>query len=421
MSTGNQTLGREKTILLFETSVSPANRRAYDGVYRYAKAVRWNVRAIEYSLAADKRMHGRSGKSPAVAEVLDLWDPDGIIVECAGRPPRLPLKAFGKLPLVLLDCPSSVGKGLTGVCTDSASVVQAAARELLSRGMTDFAYLPYAEDTVWSRDRGRAFAALVRKSGFAFHPLSVPRRATNAVRLVEGLMKQVGELPRPCGIFAANDEMARAVVSACEKTGLDVPNDIAVVGVDNDEPICENAPISLSSVRIDFEALGFAAARLLDERMSGRRRKPALEAVESAEVVRRASSRRLPGADVRAARAIEYIRCNACKGITAPDVVREMGCSRRLADLRFFEATGHTILDEIHAVRIECVKELLLKPERKASAIPGLCGYNSLADLCRDFRKRTGQTLHGWREERRLALARSQVIAGSVKRFLPEL
>jgi len=393
-------LGREKMILLFEASVTPANRRAYDGVYRYAKEAHWNVRAIEYSLAADKRTHRSSGSQPsAIAEILDLWNPDGIIVECAGRPPHLSLEAFGKLPLVLLDShPSFSEKGLPSVYTDAVSVAKAAMRELLPRGVADFAYLPYSEDTVWSRNRGEAFATLVRQNGLAFHPLAVPKRPLNAVRLVEFLVPQVTALPYPCGVFAANDEMARAVVSACEKAGLNVPNDIAVVGVDNDESICENAVISLSSVRVDFDGLGYAAAELLAARMSDRRRKLASVAVESAEVVRRSSSSRLPNVDVRVMRALEYIRRNACGGITPPDVVREMGCSRRLADLRFTEAMGHTILDEIHAVRIERVKELLRKPGQETSAIPALCGYGSLADLCRDFKKRTGQTLHGWRD-----------------------
>lgn len=220
-----------------------------------------------------------------------------------------------KLTLVLLDSHPSVSeKGLSSVYTDAVSVAKAAMRELLPRGLADFAYLPYSEDTVWSRNRGEAFATLVWQNGLAFHPLAVPKRQLNAVRLVEFLVPQVTALPYPCGVFAANDEMARAVVSACEKAGLNVPNDIAVVGVDNDESICE------------------------------------------------------------------------------------MGCSRRLADLRFTEAMGHTILDEIHAVRIERVKELLRKPGQEVAAIPNLCGYGSLADLCRDFKKRTGQTLHGWRD-----------------------
>lgn len=389
--------GSEKMVLLFEASVTTANRRAYDGVYRYAEAARWNVRSIEYSLAADKRRHGQGAQTLAIPELLDLWRPDGAIIECGGRLPQLPLARFGTLPVVFMDChPSLLPGAPITVYTDAASVARVAVRELLPRGLASFAYLPFTEDTIWSRQRGDAFVNLVKANGFDVRRLSLPRGMTGIVQLTKCLVPQLRRLVRPCGLFACNDGMGRLALTACEQAGLDVPNDVAVVGVDNDEALCENAAISLTSVRVDFDRFGFAAAQLLDARMADRRKRPASVAVESTDVVRRASSRRLPNADARVVKAIEYIRRNACLGISPPDVVREMACSRRLADLRFAEAMGHTILDEIHAVRLARVQELLLKPNVCVSAIPDLCGYGSLSDLCRDFKKRTGQTLRAW-------------------------
>ena len=392
--------GSEKMVLLFEASVTTANRRAYDGVYRYAEAARWNVRSIEYSLAADKRRHGQGAQTLAIPELLDLWRPDGAIIECGGRLPQLPLARFGTLPVVFMDChPSLLPGAPITVYTDAASVARVAVRELLPRGLSSFAYLPFTEDTIWSRQRGDAFVNLVKANGFDVRRLSLPRGKTGIVQLTKCLVPQLGRLVRPCGLFACNDDMGRLALTACEQAGLDVPNDVAVVGVDNDESFCENAAISLTSVCIDFDRFGFSAAQLLDSWMSNRRKRPASVAVESTDVVRRASSRRLPNADARVVKALEYIRRNACLGISPPDVVREMGCSRRLADLRFAETMGHTILDEIHAVRLARVQELLLKPNVCVSAIPDLCGYGSLSDLCRDFKKRTGQTLRAWRME----------------------
>ena len=136
---------------------------------------------------------------------------------------------------------------------------------------------------------------------------------------------------------------------------------------------------------------------MLDLRMKDRRKRVESAAMTAVKVVRRASSNRVRAADMRVTKALEYIRRNATNGIGSLDVVREMGCSRRLADLRFRESVGHTVFDEIRAVRIERVKDLLMKPGQEVFAIPDLCGYSSLADLCRDFKKRTGQTLRGWR------------------------
>ena len=270
---------------------------------------------------------------------------------------------------------------------------------VLPCGLTSFAYLPFTEDTIWSRQRGDAFVNLVKANGFDVRRLSLPEGKTCVVQLTECLVPQLRRLAHPCGVFVCNDDMGRIALTACEQAGLDVPNDIAVVGVDNDESLCENAAISLTSVRIDFDRFGFVAAQLLDSWMSNRQKRPASVAVESTDVVRRASSRRLPNADARVVKAIEYIRRNACTGISSPDVVRVMGCSRRLADLRFAETMGHTILDEIHAVRLAQVQELLLKPNVCVSVIPDRCGYGSLSDMCRDFKKRTGQTLRVWRRE----------------------
>lgn len=383
--------------------MTPANSRAYDGVCRYAEQAGWMVQKLPYSLAVEKRTHGRADKGLSIPEALELWHPDGVIVECTGRAPQLPLEDFGSLPVVLLDCyPMLTEKRSVCVYTDAGSIARLAAQELFRLGLSEFAFLPYTEDTLWSRNREEEFARLVRESGLKFRRLSVPSGKTNTVRLVEFLMPQIEKLEKPCGLFAVNDEMGRAAISACEALGVNVPEDVAVVGTDDDESLCESASISLSSVRVDFDAAGYTAARLLDLRMSGRRRRVESAAMSAVKVVRRASSIRVRATDKRVIKAMEYIRKNATRGIDTQDVVSEMGCSRRLADLRFREALGHTVFDEIRAVRIERVKDLLMKPGQEVFAIPDLCGYRTLAELCRDFKKRTGQTLRGWRSASRV-------------------
>ena len=114
--------------------------------------------------------------------------------------------------MVLLDCyPLLAEKRSVCVYTDAVSIAREAARELFHLGLSEFAYLPYTEDTLWSRNREEGLSRLVRESGLKFHRLSVPRGKTNTVRLVEFLMPQIRDLGKPCGIFAANDEMGRAI------------------------------------------------------------------------------------------------------------------------------------------------------------------------------------------------------------------
>ena len=111
--------------------------------------------------------------------------------------------------------------------------------------------------------------------------------------------------------------------------------------------------------------------------------------------------RLLWGRYARVRRAIEFVRRNACAGVEPPQVIAEMGCSRSLANLRFRQATGHTILDEIHAVRLADVKELMLKPTLDVASIPDFCGYASLTDLRRVFKQRVGCTMRQFRNSRK--------------------
>ena len=190
-----------------------------------------------------------------------------------------------------------------------------------------------------------------------------------------------------------------------------VPEEIAVIGVDDDEQLCENAATSISSIRTDHEKSGYLAAELLAKCLSHRGAgKVGSMTFGTVGVHRRASTRHLTTQDVRVQRALEFIRRHVSERITVPDVVCEMGCSRRFADLRFREIVGHTILDEIRSVRMDCVKELLQKPDQSLSAIPDICGYVSLPALCREFKKLTGSTLRKWKKDN-VPLRRGEVNA----------
>ena len=153
-----------RNILLFAASVTPANRLGYDGVFRYAKSAKWNVHLIEYGLAAKKRQHLAVDEIPNIPDLLKMWQPDGVIVECAGRMPVLPLSDFGKVPLVLLSCHRhQAGKIHSCVYTDNEAVVRVAMRELLSLGFKDYAFVPYPEDVIWNREREAAFFRMRRR------------------------------------------------------------------------------------------------------------------------------------------------------------------------------------------------------------------------------------------------------------------
>ena len=395
--------GRAKPlVLLFQSSFGKTNRDSFDGVFRYARESGWTVQTVCLSDASASRFTSEPSASD-VRELLRFWRPDGCIVECAGRAPRIGRPLFGRTPVVFLDCaPSEAGRGAICVSIDSWSVAACVAKELLSLGFSDYAYLPHYHNTTWSRERGAAFRRHVQMNGKRFHggPAALPDG--DDVALHNALVRWAASLPKPCGVFAVNDSLADRMLRACAEAGVAVPDGIAVIGVDDDEQTCENAQPSLSSVRIDNESVGHVAAQLLSSLLSAGDRRSVRSATFGALDVHRRASTHLAGCgDSRVRCALEFIRRHVCEGIRVPDVVAEMGCSRRLADLRFRERLGHSILDEIQSVRMEEVKRLLSCPRQHISAIVDICGYASLSVLCREFRKHTGTSMREWRRHQR--------------------
>jgi LacI family transcriptional regulator len=390
------------TVLVFLSSIDFTTQWMMRGIQRRAADFGWDLQTIEYSQNADGRYRlVRAPGGPDLGGVLDFWKPDGCLVDCGGAPKLLGPADFPGIPTVFVDRhPSTIAEGASCVFSDPIPIARAAARELLLCGFDDYAFVPCPGHDVWSRERGEAFLRLVREAGKGAHAMPDRRAGADARHVVEFLSKWLPTLPRPCGVFVANDLAAESVLVACAGLGLAVPEDIAVVGVDNSEHLCENTHPTLTSIEKDLFGAGQTSVEMLAE--SIRRGVPVpSRPFGIVGLVRRASSRRVRSGDRRVRRALDYIRRHACEGAEPPDVVREMGVCRTLADRVFRKAVGHTILDEIHAVRLERVKALLLRHVATV-AIPGQCGYHSVPDLRRVFRQRVGCTLREWERAQRV-------------------
>lgn len=394
-------IGDPRVVLVFQASFCQTNRQEFEGIFRFGREAGWSVQTVEYAAAAgtrfiEKRMHGRLD----IGAFLKFWKPSGCIIECAGRAPQFRRSDFEGFPSVFLDRhPSTIEEGALCVSSDANSIAEFAVRELLPLGFADYAYLPWPQSTVWSRERGEAFERYVEMNGKSFHRFTGRLQISDSIGCRKNLATWVSQLPKPCGVFVANDFLAEQLATACVIAKVSIPEQIAIIGVDDDVPICENAPVSLSSIRTDNERAGYIAAELLARRMEHPRARIESAVFGATGVTRRASTHFFGKADARVIKALEFIRRRGCEGIEPPNVVKEMGCSRRLADLRFREVTSHTILDEIHAVRLERVKTLLARRGQEVAAIPDLCGYASLVDLRRVFKQRTGLTMRGWQRE----------------------
>lgn len=215
------------------------------------------------------------------------------------------------------------------------------------------------------------------------------------------------ELQRGCvrrrqrGRARPDECTAKDIITTCVKLRIPIPDDIALVSVDNDIELCEHLPVTLTSIELDHAEAVRKSVAFLDGLMNGTRRSHESCTFGVKRIVRRASANGFRNIDYRVARAMEYIRVHACEDIGLGDVVREMGCSERLATLRFAEVVRHTILDEIHLRRIDVAKEKLAVGAISIDTISGLCGYASPTDFGRVFKRYTDLTPREWRKRSR--------------------
>ena len=281
---------------------------------------------------------------------------------------------------------------IAGSCED---VGREAARHLLSQGLyRSYAFVPDLAGHAWSRLRGEAFVDEIKKNGFKVAMYRTRGKGYDLPKLRAWLEK----LPRPAGVFAAFDDRAIQVLEACRDASLDVPHEIAVIGVDNDEALCPHTTPPLTSIQPDHLQIGRLAAEKLKEMLDGRRiERPEhiLVGVKGIEVRESTSPVSPSGRLVQ--RALAYIRAHYTEPLRPRDVVRELKVSRRLADLRFTETQGESIGKAILRMRLEAVSRRLVTTNDTLENIASSCGFPKLDRLRAAFNARYGCSLKEYR------------------------
>ena len=347
--------------------------------------------------------------------VLTEQELESAIRDCERAPDRLPYAGFilGALadddmtrralklsvPTVVLSKAQELTVGARGPVVisqnDNAVIAAKAAEHLLSLGtFRSFGYVRWNVPQVWCREREAAFARAVEAHGF-----TVSAFGGNAAQTLGDWLER---LPKPAAVFAACDRRAVEVIETCADRGVAVPGQVAVIGVDDDELFCESTSPSITSIVKDDAQIGYLAARRLSALLAGGRkagRQPIVHAY--AKVVQRESTAAPSPSAHLLNRALRFIRENALRGIGVEDVVRDLGVSRRLADLRFRELAGKTIHDAILEVRLNEVRRLLAQTGRPLADIAQLTGFGSPNHLKKMFKRATGQTMSAFRRSAR--------------------
>jgi LacI family transcriptional regulator len=359
-------------------------------------------RGLLYGIARYSRLHGpwRVYRWPGA---LDSSLPekhlkiDGAIVRDVKAVEGL---THSGLPVIFAQHNKESYAPFPAILTDSASIGSMAAEHFLDRGFQNFAYCGY-DEFLWSRRRAECFTERLKQAGFDAdvycQPVSKAGRA--ARREQTRIADWLRSLPRPVALMCCNDDRALQVIEACKAADLRVPDDVAVLGVDNDVLVCDLADPPISSIALDTETAGHEAARLLDHLMKGGPMTGQEVWVRATHIVTRMSTDILAVRDLDVAAALRFIRRNPNRLIQVDDVVEATNVSRRVLEKRFKAILRRSVHQEIRRVRVHNIIPLLVGTGMSITDIAVRCGFDGVEHISRYFRKETGASLRDYRRQ----------------------
>jgi LacI family transcriptional regulator len=298
---------------------------------------------------------------------------------------------------------------IASVCLDEAAIGRLAYEHLRTTGIRNVSTFRY-DESAFAIAREEAFVAAARAAGtrvaegWGIRDGHVDRRE-NPTAMVAWLRG----LPKPCGVFTCNDGWARAVARYAGLAELRIPEDIALIGADNDELECELMSPPLSSVLIPWQEVGRSAARLVHRGLSGKLDAKERTVVAPLTVVARRSTELLAVEDTLVASAVEWIRANATRRLTVPSVAHAVASGRHRLERAFRRVLGRTIQEEVRSARVQAAKRLLEGPRLSLAAVAKATGFKTASLLTAAFRREIGMTPGVYRR-----LVRAELAPGSV-------
>lgn len=333
--------------------------------------------------------------------VLDLegWPGDGVIA-ALNTPKEAACAAKFHLPIVNMS--SALAKSpVPRSIVDNRAIGALAAEHLLERGFQSYAFYGI-RGIEYSKQRFEGFEERLKSADFrsvSFTPPSTFRlKGKFWLHQSEQLSEWLPKLALPCGIFAVSDVRARQVIEACDQLDIKVPEQIAVIGVDNQQIICEHTHPTISSVARNDILEGYSAAALLDRMMRGRKPAKGDQLIRPLQVVARESSATFAVSDDRLRVALEYFRQHIEDPVTVDELCKEAGVSRRWLEYAFRDKLDETPYQYIRRQRLEHARRLLVdEPEAKIYRVAQRIGFSSAKQLTKAFRREFGESPREYR------------------------
>ncbi len=331
--------------------------------------------------------------------LLKAGDADGIILRDVKDVEKI--LAHG-LPAVVVGHRQTEMAGLVNVVTDSPAIGRMGAEHLLGCGFQHFAFCGFkptpGESNTWAKIRETHFAERLRAAGFEPAHLELAASSTNWSREHKELSRQLAALPKPLGLMASNDDCSQRVMEACKLAGLTVPDTVGVIGVDNDEVICDLTDPPMSSIAINFKRAGYEAAQALDGLMRRSKSVPLRITALASHIVARRSTDFVAAADPHLAKALRFLRDQGRNVVSVGDVAQAAGLSRRALEKRFRTMLGRSILEEIRRVHTDQIARVLVETDLPVNQIAELHGFANPQHFARYFRAGKKQTPLAYRQ-----------------------
>lgn len=381
---------RPRVALLIESSNAYA-RGLLGGIHSYLREHKpWSIWLPE------------QGRGAAPPEWLDGWNGHGIIARIENRVIAKAVQAKG-LPTVDVSAWRFLPK-LPCVETDNEAIAALAFAHLRENGFESFGFCGDVRFR-WSRERRSSFARLAAEAGCrcSVYPPDGRRRTSPASWAAEEkeLTDWIRQLEKPCGVMACYDIQGWRLLEVCRNAGVAVPDEVAVVGVDNDDLLCNLSEPPLSSVIPDSQRAGYQAAALLDRMMAGEE-VDELHFLKPTGMVIRQSSDVLAIADAHVSQAVRFIREHTTEGIKVGDLLRELPISRRVLEARFKKLLGHSPHEEMLRVQLRRVRQLLEETDLPLKTIADRAGFKYVEYLSAAFNREIGEPPSEYRAKHRI-------------------
>lgn len=378
-------MASRREVALIVDAGSPYDRRIIRGVASYVERNR-----RDWSLYVEEELAGRLPN-------LRAWAGDGIIASFDNRRVAVAVSK-ARVPVV------GVGGGygyyqeeslIPYVRTDNLGIAEMAAEHMFSLGLRQFAVCGYLPTRVngWSRERVDAFQRIVEGAGYSCYVFTGRHsHVTNWKRSQMSLKHWLQSLPKPIGLFACDDSRARHVLQACRNGDIQVPEEIALVGVDNDDVLCEISEPTLTSIEQGSVRVGYEAAALLDRMMLGKAVRRDGKTVSPEALVARRSTDVTAVADPSVAEALQFIRQHACGPIKVRHVLKTVKMSRTNLENKFRAVIGRSIHAEIGRVRVDAARRMLTTTSVPIKEVAQRVGVSSVQYFTVMMRSATGNT-----------------------------